>query len=49
MKGKDLAILQMNISKELDKIQKSIKGSTVAKDVEKSLDKIREELDKIEF
>lgn len=57
MKGKDLALIERNIRKELDAIQKSLTdGASVGEvnnfyveTVESKLDKIRAELDKIEF
>ena len=57
MKGKDLALIERNIRKELDTIQKSLKdGASLGEvnnfyveTVESKLNKIRAELDKIEF
>lgn len=57
MKGKYLAILERNIRKELDGIKKDLeKGASVGEvnnfyveTIESKLDKIRAELDKIEF
>jgi len=57
MKGKDLALIERNIRKELDAIQKSLTdGGKVGEvnnfyveTVESKLNKIRAELDKIEF
>ena len=57
MKGKDLALIERNIRKELDAIQKSLTdGGRVGEvnnfyveTVESKLNKIRAELDKIEF
>lgn len=57
MKGKDLALLERNIRRELDGIKKDLeKGVSVGEvnnfyveTIESKLDKIRAELDKIEF
>ena len=57
MKGKDLALIERNIRHELDKIKKDLeKGASLGEvnnfyveTVESKLNKIRAELDKIEF
>jgi len=57
MKGKDLALIERNIRKELDGIKKDLeKGASLGEvnkfyveTVESKLNKIRAELDKIEF
>lgn len=57
MKGKDLALIERNIRQELDKIKKDLeKGASLGEvnnfyveAVESKLNKIRAELDKIEF
>lgn len=57
MKGKDLALIERNIRQELDKIKKDLeKGASLdevnnfyVETVESNLNKIRAELDKIEF
>lgn len=57
MKGKDLALIERNIRQELDKIKKDLeKGASLGEvnnfyveTVESKLNKIRAELDKIEF
>ena len=57
MKGKDLALIERNICRELDEIKKDLeKGASLGEvnnfyveTVESKLNKIRAELDKIEF
>ena len=57
MKGKDLALIERNIRKELDAIQKSLTdggrdgevNNFYVETVESKLNKIRAELDNIEF
>lgn len=57
MKGKDLALIERNIRQELDEIKKDLeKGASLGEvnnfyveTVESNLNKIRAELDKIEF
>lgn len=57
MKGKDLALIERNICRELDEIKKDLeKGASLGEvnnfyveTVENKLNKIRAELDKIEF
>lgn len=53
MTGKQCAILERNINKSVAEIKKilglAVPGSGLEKDINKELDKIREELDMMEY